>query len=164
MENQIYILMLLISNIVAILLLIAAIKWPRMARLSFFLLFAWASWMNWKTSQQSPHFYLEYADLTWSGWYRNFINGWFAGHIQSAVGFIATCQGLIAISFLLKGWFYRMGSIGAIIFLVSILPFGVGSGFPCTAIMAVAIFILLRKNRNLFLWERGKLRYTVLQV
>ena len=156
LDNQLYVTLLIISNIVAILQVVAAIKWPRIARLSFFLLFAWASWTNWTESQQTPQFYLEYADLTWSNWYRSFIKGWFTGHIQLAVGLIATCQGLIAISMLLKGWVYKIGSVGGIIFLLSILPFGVGSGFPCTAIMATALFILLKKHNNEFIWTRGK--------
>ncbi len=153
LENQTYLFLLIISNVIAILQLLAAIKWPRMARLSFFLLFAWACWMNWKTSQQNPQYYLEYADLTWSNWYRNFINGWFADHIQLVIGFIATCQGLMAISFLLKGWIYKIGSTGAIIFLLYILPFGVGSGFPCTAIMAIAVYILFNKQSDKFFWQ-----------
>jgi hypothetical protein len=156
MDNQLYVTLLIISNIVAILQLVAAIKWPRMARLSFFLLFAWASWTNWTESQRSPLFYLEYADLTWSSWYRNFIKGWFAEHIQLAVGFVALCQGLIAVSMLLKGWIYKIGSVGAVVFLLSILPFGVGSGFPCTAIMAIALIILLRKYNNEFIWSPSK--------
>jgi hypothetical protein len=160
LDNQTYVLLLVISNVVAILQLIAAVKWPRIARISFFLLFAWASWTNWNESQQTPQFYLDYADLTWSGWYRDFINGWFAGHIQSAVGFIATCQGFIAISMLLKGWIFRFGAIGAIIFLLAILPFGVGSGFPCTSIMAVAMFILLRRHKDEFIWQKNKLIIT----
>jgi len=157
LNNEVYVILLLISNSVAILQLIAAIKWPRIARLSFFLLFAWASWTNWKVSQQSPQFYLEYAGLTWSGWYRDFIYGWFAENIQLAVGIIASCQGLIAISILLKGQIFKIGGIGAILFLVSILPLGVGSGFPCTAIMAIAIYILLKKDVNKFIWEPNKL-------
>jgi hypothetical protein len=154
LENQTYLLMLVIANAVAILQLIAAIKWPRIARFSFFLLFAWASWINWRTSQYTPHFYLEYADLTWSGWYRDFILCWFARNIPLAVGIIASCQGLIAISMLLKGWIFKLGSIGAIVFLISIIPFGVGSGFPCTFIMATAVLILLRNNNNQFLWQK----------
>jgi hypothetical protein len=158
LENKTYVILLVISNLVAILQLIAAIKWPRISRLSFFLLFAWASWINWTKSQYTPQFYLDYADLAWSGWYRNFINGWFAGHIQLAVGVIATCQALIAFSMLMKGWIYKIGGISAIIFLISILPLGVGSGFPCTAIMAVAIYILLKKNSNKFIWESNKMK------
>lgn len=156
LDNQLYVTLLIISNVVAILQLIAAIKWPRVARLSFFLLFAWASWTNWTQSQRSPQFYLEYADLTWSNWYRNFINGWFADNIQLAVGIVATCQGLIAFSMLLKGWIYKIGSVGAIIFLLSILPLGVGSGFPCTAIMAAAIVVLLKKHGHEYIWMHRK--------
>ncbi len=154
LDNPTYVMLLVISNAVALLQLLAAFKWPKIARLSFFLLFAWASWINWKTSQQTPHFYLEYGELTWSGWYRDFINGWFKENIPLAIGFVATCQGLIAISMLLKGWIYSIGSVGAVIFLLSILPFGVGSGFPCTAIMAAAIVVLSRKHTNQFIWER----------
>ena len=156
LDNQLYLILLLISNVVAILQLIAAVKWPRIARVSFSLLFAWASWTNWKISQETPQFYLEYGDLTWSEWYRTFINGWFAEHTKSAVGFVATCQGLIAIAMLLKGWIFKAGCIGGILFLISILPLGVGAGFPCTAIMATAIFILLKKHSNFFFWEPFK--------
>lgn len=156
LDNQTYVILLTISNLIAILQLVVAVRWPRLARLSFFILFAWASWTNWRESQQTPQFYLEYADLTWSSWYKDFINGWFSRHIELAVAFIATSQGLIAISMLLKGWVLKTGAIGAIVFLISILPFGVGSGFPCTAIMAVAIYILLRKHDNTFIWGNHK--------
>jgi hypothetical protein len=56
LDNQLYVTLLIFSNIVAILQVIAAIKWPRIARLSFFLLFAWASWTNWTESQRAPPF------------------------------------------------------------------------------------------------------------
>ncbi|MGZ8525867.1 MAG: hypothetical protein ACXWV1_15655, partial [Chitinophagaceae bacterium] len=82
------------------------------------------------------------------------ITGWFADHVQSAVAFIAACQGLIAVSMLLKGWIFSLGAIGGIIFLLAILPFGVGSGFPCTAIMAAALFVLLRKHDIEFIWRK----------
>jgi len=157
LNNEVDVILLCIANIVAILQLIASIKWPRIARVSFFLLFAWASWANWTELQQTPQSYLDYANLTWSNWYRDFINGWFADHVELAVGFIAACQGLIAVSMLLKGWSFKIGGIGAILFLISILPFGVGSGFPCTAIMAIAIYILLKKHDNQFVWESKKL-------
>jgi hypothetical protein len=152
LDNQLYVILLLISNGIAILQLIAAIKWPRLARLSFFLLFAWACWMNWTTSHQTPDVYIDYANLTWSHWYSNFIHGWFAAHIQSAVGSIAICQGLIAITMLLKGWIYKAGCMGAILFLLCIVPFGVGSGFPATIIMAAAVIILLKNNT--FIWQK----------
>lgn len=155
LDNTTYVYMLLAFNVLALFFLLAAVKWPRLARLMFFILFAWACWMNWTTAQHTPGAYLEYADLTFSGWYRSFINSWFSQHIPLAVGFIATCQGLIALSMLSKGWLFRIGCTGGIIFLLAIVPFGVGSGFPCTLIFAAALVILFKKGKN-FLWVHKK--------
>lgn len=154
LENGFYLMLLVFSNIVAILQLIAAIKWPHVARFSFFILFAWACVANFYISQKTPEVYLDYAAVTWSSFYRNFINNWFAQHIQVTVGFIATCQGLIAISMLLKGAVLKIGYLGAIFFLLSILPLGLGSAFPCTGIMAAAIFVLLKKFNNRYAWQK----------
>ena len=137
LENQMYLLLLAISNVVAILLIGVSIKWRPLVRICFFILFAWACWINWKASLQTPQEYLEYGNLTLSGWYRDFINGWFVGHVGAVIGFIATGQSLVAVSMLLKGHIFR---IGAIVFLIAILPLGVGSGFPATAFMAVTIY------------------------
>lgn len=147
--SNLYLWMLAISNGIALIMLLLAIKWPKASKIAFLVLFGWASWTNFRVSTHSPEMYLEYGDLAWSAWYRQFINGWFAGHIKLAVGSIAACQGLIAISMLFKGWIFRLGAIGAIIFLVAILPLGVGAGFPCTAIAAVAMYITLKRgNKN----------------
>ena len=157
LDNNLYVILLIISNVVAMLQLIAAIKWPRIARISFFLLFAWASWTNWTVSRDNPQFYLEYAELAWVSWYSHFINGWFSQHIQEVIGIIAVCQGLMAISMLLKGWIFRLGCFGGIGFLLAILPLGVGAGFPCTAIMALSLFIVVRKNNHGFIWQRRQM-------
>jgi len=159
-NNQFYVNMLLVSNLVAIVQLVAAARWPRTARMSFFLLFAWASWINWRTSQQDAPVYLEYANYTWSKWYQRFIEGWFAEHIKIAVGFIACGQALIAISMLFKGWFFKIGCIGAIIFLLAILPLGFGAAFPCTLIMAIAVYILFKKSGNEFIWTASNALHT----
>ena len=154
LDNQLYLILLIISNAIAVLQLVAAIKWPRIARLSFFLLFAWACWMNWTTSRQTPDVYIDYANLTWSKWYSDFIHGWFAAHIPLAVGFIALCQAYIAVAMLLKGILFKIGCIGAILFLLCIVPFGVGSGFPATVIMAAAVLVLYKNNSGQFLWQK----------
>lgn len=154
--NELNLILLVISNLVAIFLLVASVKWPRIARVSFFILFAWASWINLKTSQESPQEYVNYASLTWSDWYRDFISGWFASHVKTFVGSIAICQGLIALAMLLKDRLFQFGCIGGGIFLIAILPLGVGAGFPCTATMAIALYILLKKNDNNFIWQFHK--------
>lgn len=152
LEDTTYLLMYSISNAVALLLLWAAWKRSRLARLLFFLLFGWASWANWTTALYNPQFYIEYADLTFLNVYKQFIHGWFSNHITEAVGFIATCQALIAVSMLLKGWILKTGAIGAIVFLLAIAPLGVGSAFPFSFIASAALYFILRNRENDYLW------------
>jgi hypothetical protein len=159
LENQGYLIGFIISNVVALFFLLCAVKWPRIARLLFFLLFTWACWMNWSFSQNNPTAYQEYADLAFFGFYKQFITGWFSRNTVWVVSVIAICQGLIAVSMLLKGWIFRLGCTGGIIFLLSIAPLGVGAGFPCTISFAVALFILLRKGQY-YLWRPAVLSVT----
>ena len=96
LEN--YLTLYIISNAVAILLLLAAWRAPKIARVLFFLLFAWAGYTNYYYAIHYPNAYLDYADLSFIRGYKQFILGWFSQHIVVMVGFIATCQALIAIS------------------------------------------------------------------
>ena len=150
-----YLVAYIISNAIAIILLLIALKQPRIARICFSVLFIWACYANWHVALTKPDDYLFYANLTFLSVYKNFILGWFSNHILQVVGFIATCQGLIAISFLLKGWIYKTGSIGAIIFLLAIVPLGIGSGFPCTIILSLALYVLLKEKHD-YLWHKLK--------
>jgi hypothetical protein len=52
----------------------------------------------------------------------------------------------------LKGLMLKIGAAGAIIFLLAILPLGVGSGSPCTLIMAIGMFLILKTKKTEFLW------------
>lgn len=149
--SNIFLIAYISSNIVALIMLAAAIKYPRIARLMFFLLFAWACWANWSTALSTPQFYLDYARAAFLDAYKSFINGWFSRHIPLAVGFIATCQALIAVSVLLKGPVYKTGVAGGIIFLLSILPLGLYSAFPCTLIMSIAMYLLFKYSQN-YIW------------
>ena len=150
--------MYIISNVAAILLLWSAWKQPRLARLLFFLLFAWAAWTNWSTALRNPQFYLEYADLSVLSVYQQFIRGWFSEHVPETVGFIATCQALIAVAMLLKGWVLKTGIIGALIFLLAIAPLGIGSAFPFSLIASAALYLIYRKASDNYLWISTKNR------
>lgn len=152
-ESEIYGYLFLASLLISFVMLFTAIKWPRVATIMFFTLFAWASWTNWQTSQQKPEVYMVYSELVWSKFYREIINGWFSKHIKIVVGAIAVCQVLIAASMLGKGIIFRIGALCAIFFLLAIVPFGRGSGFPTTLIMALALAILIRKAGNRYLWQ-----------
>lgn len=124
-------------------LLAAAHAWPRLARVLYIALFAWACSVNWRTVLERPDVYLEYADLAIVDAYRAFIRGFFAAHVLEIVGAIATCQGLIAAGLLAGGVLARIALLGATVFLVMIAPLGVGSGFPSTVIIAAGCLRLL---------------------
>lgn len=141
------------SNSIAILILVAAIRKPKLARLLFALLFSWACWINYTTAHNSPDDYLNYAALTPFSFYHDFINGWFKEHITSVVTFISLGQGLIALGMLLKGWMVRIAGIGAIVFFLAITPLGIGSGFPFTVITSVAVYFILKKNDLNYIWK-----------
>jgi len=160
-DNTTYLLMYIISNAVALLILWVAWKQPRLARFLFFLLFAWASRANWTTALHHPQFYIEYADLSFLNIYRQFIRGWFSNHITEAVGLIATCQALIAVSMILKGWILKLGTISAIIFLLAIAPLGVGSAFPFSLIASGALYIIHRSHANDYLWNNPNLKMAI---
>jgi hypothetical protein len=157
LENQTYLVAYLISNGVALVLLYCASLWPRVTRGLFLGLFAWASWVNWTTALSTPQVYVDYASLAFLDLYKDFITGWFSDHVVEVVGTIATVQGLIALSMGLKGWAFKAGAAGAILFLVAIGPLGVGSAFPCTLIMALAMGILLARPQG-YLWKPGAVR------
>ena len=160
LDNNIYLTLYIISNMVALFMLWAGWKNQHLLRFLLFLVFAWASWTNWNEALVAPQFYLDYADVTFSGLYRHFINGWFSTHITLAVGVIATCQALIALSMLLKGWIFKTGATGAIIFLVAIGPLGIGAAFPCTLIMAASIWLLLRNKKINYFWRSHVTKFT----
>jgi hypothetical protein len=159
LDNSIYLTLYIISNMVALLMFWAGWKNPRLLRLLLCLVFVWASWTNWNESSVAPQFYLDYSAVTFSDLYRHFINGWFSTHIMLAVGFIAICQSLIALSMLLKAWLFKTGAIGAIIFLLAIAPLGFGSAFPCTLILAASVCLLLRKKEINYLWRSPVKRF-----
>lgn len=161
LDNPTWLLLYIVSNLVALILLLASWKKPRLARLLFFLLFAWAGWTNWTTVAHTPEAYLGQADLTFFPFYRDFILGWFNDHIRLVVGFIATSQLLIALSMIFPGWILCAGGAGAIVFLVTIAPFGVGSAFPCTLVLAMAMFLVIRRRTMDFLWRRDNTRHPV---
>jgi hypothetical protein len=141
-----------ISNVVVLLFLLAAIKKPKLARLLFCVLFAWACWMNYTTSHNNPADYLSYADMAIPV-YKSFINGWFKDHITVMVTLISIGQGAISLGMLLKGWWVRLACIGAIIFLMGIAPLGVGSAFPFSLTASFAAYFILKKDDLNYIWK-----------
>ena len=136
---------LLISNLIAVALVISCLKWKSFGRGFYFVLFLGASIANGYTSIFKPQGYLSFAKLTFFQFYKDFITGFFSEHITLIVLGIAICQFLIALSMLFKGNILKLGSAGGIIFLVSIAPLGIGSAFPFTLILAIGLYFIIRK-------------------
>jgi hypothetical protein len=143
----------MISNIVGALSIIAALKRPMWTRIFFAAFFLWAAYFNSTTAIQSPEIYLTYATLNALPAYSRFINGFFSEHITVIVFTIAVGQFLIALGLILNKSWVKLACIGGIVFGLAIAPLGVGSGFPTTLFMAIAFFILLKKQDHDFIWK-----------
>lgn len=148
---EIYLIPWIVSNVVGILMLLAAYKKPRLARGMFFLLFGWASWFNYTTAHATPEVYLDYASMS-VDFYSEFIMGWFSHHITPVISVIAVGQGVIALGMILRGLWVKMACIGATIFLLSIAPLGVGAGFPFSITVSIAAYLIIRKGEHDYLW------------
>jgi hypothetical protein len=141
------------SNIVALIMVMVSWRWRGAGRWLFVLLFLWASQINLRTAVGHPEAYLDYAPLAYSRVYREFILGTFARHITPIVGAIAAGQFAIAALISLRGRAVQLGLAGAIVFLLAIVPLGIGAGFPATLIMALAAAVLLRRRYDESLWS-----------
>jgi len=79
--------------------------------------------------------------------YRAFILGYFARHTAAIIAAIAVGQAVIAFLLAADGWPRRLGYVGAMVFLLAIVPLGTGSGFPATVLMALAAAEVLHADR-----------------
>lgn len=154
LEDPHYLQLYLIANTLGIVLLALAWLRPAWARWGFVLLFTWAAWTNLDTAVRKPAVYLEYADLTFLPVYRTIILGPFAAHAALYVSLVACCQAAIAIGLLIGAPLARTAAWGAVVFLVAIAPFGVGSGFPATLMYAVGLVLLLKRGLDGPAWRR----------
>ena len=107
--------------------------------------FAWAAVTNAAVASSSPAVYLDYATLTPSTWYREFILGWFSAHVQVFVFAIAAGQVVIAALLISRRSVHQwICAAGSWIFLAAIAPLGIGSGFPFSLTFGVALLVSLK--------------------
>ena len=130
------------ANLTALAVLALVVWRPAVARWMIAGVFVWASITNTMTALGTPEVYLEYAALTPSAWYRDFITGWFSGHIRAMVLSIAAGQMLIAALLAMPRPWRRLGVLGAVVFLAAIAPLGVGSGFPFSVTFGAAVVLV----------------------
>ncbi|MEW5934291.1 MAG: hypothetical protein AB1816_11990 [Bacillota bacterium] len=132
------------SNVVSLGLVLLAIRWPRLARALFALIFLGAGVFNLTMAVRDPQVYLVYA--RWAvDLYRRFILGAFSQHTTAIVVAIALGQVTVGVLLAVNRRFLWLGVTGGIIFLLAIAPLGVGSAFPSTLLMAVALYLMWRR-------------------
>jgi len=136
----------LTASLIGLAILVMSIRSARTGRVLLSALFVWASGTNLRVALTAPVDYLNYAQFAVLDLYRAFITGFFAEHITAIVGAIAVGQAAIAFLLATNGWTRRLGYIGAIIFLLAIVPLGVGAGFPATILMALAAAEVLHSD------------------
>lgn len=142
-----YIIPLIISNAISVGLVLVCLKWKNIGRGLFGLIFIAASAVNISTSLTQPEIYVDvYGELAAIEWYRDFIYGAFSQSVTLFVLLIAVGQLLVGILLLTKGLWVKTGITGGIIFLLAIAPLGIGSAFPSTVLMAVALLMLSIKK------------------
>jgi hypothetical protein len=154
MDAKTMLIPLVVSNLVALLLLLSAWKKPKFARLLFFLLFAGGSLVNTRTALLNPQVYQVFAETAWFGFYREFITGFFAAHTTPIILAIAAGQLGVGLGMLGSGWFFRLGCIGGMLFLLAIAPLGLGSAFPFSLIAGAGFWLLYRRGSDHMLWSR----------
>jgi hypothetical protein len=134
----------ILTNGIAVIFVFLSWRNPKVGRVLFFVLFFLASCLNVYTASQNPEVYQYFVDMTWLDIYRVFILGWFKDNASWFVIAIASGQLFIAVSMWLKRSLLKLGALGAMFFFVAISPFGFGSAFPATLIMALAMFFILK--------------------
>ncbi len=138
----------LLSNAIALLLLVLAIKRPVTARTLISILFIGAACFNGYTAIAHPGVYLEFAAFAALPAYETFIRGPFSQHITAYILAIAIAQLLIGIGIAGRKALSGAALAGAIIFLIAIAPLGAGSAFPCSIVLAAACAVLLFKGQS----------------
>jgi len=131
------------SNIVAVVLLLAAFRWPRFVRWIFLVSFLAAGLFNAATAISQPEAYLMYAEWTPVPRYRDFILGSFSQNTTAFV--LAIALGQLFVGLLLaipKRVPLALGVLGGGVFLAAIAPLGYGSGFPFSLIAIAALLVM----------------------
>lgn len=136
----------LISNLIAAGLVFICARRPMRGATYFGVIFAGAGLFNGFTALTRPEAYVDgYGPLAMLPIYRDFIYGWFSQNATLFMMLVALGQLLVGVGLLVKGGLFRPALIGGMVFLIAIVPLGIGSAFPATLLMAAALFLVYRK-------------------
>lgn len=150
--NQ-YIIPYLLSQVVAIVIIMMAYRNTRITRILFGLMFLGASVINMSAGINDPTVYVDYGKMALP-FYRDFIIGWFSQHNNVVVPAIAVAQFFIGLGMILRGTLVKLACIGAILFFLGITPLMVGSAFPFPLFAAWAAWVVYRRDDKGYVWQK----------
>lgn len=150
-----YLLPFLVSNALALVLVVSAIGWPKVTRWLLAAMFFLAAGFNLYTGTAQPMAYMAYADTAILPIYRRFILGEFGQHITTFVSAVAIGQLLVGVLLTRNGLLRSLGTIGGIVFMIAILPLGIGSAAPAPLLLALALGLTERSLRSKYLLRRS---------
>ncbi len=141
-------LQIVVGNLISLLLIFAAWRWPNAARWFLAVFFIASSLVNTYFALTNPTIYVEGTSQTaLLPFYRAFITGVFSRYAASFILLIALGQLVSGVLSALGGRYLPFGAAGMIVFLLAILPLGAFSAFPATLLWAVAAFLTANKLR-----------------
>jgi hypothetical protein len=148
MTYEEFMLPVILANLVAVILALSSYNFPRFMRFIWGLIFIVAGIVNLITVYNEPGIYVDAYGPAAIDAYKDIIYGPFSKKPAVYVTLIAAGQ-MLAGSLIWSGRFwYYLGLVGGILFLLAIAPLGVGSAFPSTVIMALGLILMMRKKRK----------------
>jgi len=137
----------IITNLISIGLIYLAYRYPKACIISFMIIFFFAAIVNTIIVFTNPDAYIKgFGSTAYLDFYKRFIYEEFKLRTQLYVLLISIFQIIISFSLISRFWLiFSLGVNGGIIFLLAIAPLGVGSAFPSTILMAIAMYIMRRR-------------------
>lgn len=147
--SQEYLIPFIITNLLSLVLLFVSIKWSVIGKIIFAIIFLIAGVFNIFNVINHPDSYLEFGKTAILFFYRDFIFGDFRDNIVIFIIIISALQLFISLCLLTDSPLTNTGFTGGIIFLILIAPLGLGSAFPSTLLMALALYIMYLKRHKI---------------
>lgn len=148
MDSQDLWIAVVISNVIALLLILICYKWPKTGKVVSSIIFLLAGIFNMYSGIADPEVYVNTYGPLAIGLYQKIIYGVFSSYTSLFVILIAVGQLLVGIFLLLKRTLFKLGILGGIIFLISISPLGIGSAFPFPLLMSISLVLLYLRYKK----------------
>jgi hypothetical protein len=145
---QEYFIPIFIGNLLAIILMLLSYHFPRVLRVIWGAIFITMGVVSLITVYNNPSVFIDLIGSKPVKFYQDFIDKTMVEHPGAFILLLGVIQILFGgMIWSRKVWFI-LGCIGAVLFLLAILPLGLAITFPLTIFMALSIIFLMRKRRN----------------